>query len=352
MPVSRPPKYVWRTTRRHGTFEKAEYDLEDTQAPPKAYLERKLAEATSTFRAEPLTAVTTAAQEDQNQTTMPTIDPHTGIFKVSTKSFAVQYPKDSEELRLRLRTFGYCWCMVRQHCPNRAVLGTINITLVDRYIDWLFGPKCWGLVTRDLRGNAMSSPTIDHVMGYDMAIRKEVCKDLNRGIDFATALANAQKDTELRNQNFLAQVTISAASSASRAITAPGVRATASSSADKAGTKRKNEDKESKSSKRRKNAKERERQKEQLAANRAPNANANQKGGNPKGGNPKGQGKGGKGGKDLPPDAKLETREGEPICINWNKNRDCARSDCSYKHVCWICFKSNHRGCEHRTTQS
>ena len=90
--------------------------------------------------------------------------------------------------------------MVRQACPNRAVLSNMNITLIDRYVDWLFGPKCWGMVTRDLKGNAMSSPTIEHVMGYDMAIRKEICKGLNRGTDFASALADAQKDTELRSQ--------------------------------------------------------------------------------------------------------------------------------------------------------
>ena len=77
-----------------------------------------------------------------------------------------------------------------------------------------------------------------------------------------------------------------------------------------------------------------------------------------KGGNKgsKGQGKGGKNGKDgkhdLPPGSHLQTRAGDNICINWTKGRDCSRPDCSYKHVCWFCFKDNHRGCEHRSNQS
>ena len=85
--------------------------------------------------------MTTAAQEDNNQTTIPVIDPHTGIFRISAKNFAVQHPRDSEELRLRLRTLGYCWCMMRKHCPNRSVLQTVSLSIIDRYIDWLFGPK-------------------------------------------------------------------------------------------------------------------------------------------------------------------------------------------------------------------
>ena len=43
-------------------FQVAEHEIEDEHAPSKAYLERKLNEAASVFRAERLTSVTTAAQ--------------------------------------------------------------------------------------------------------------------------------------------------------------------------------------------------------------------------------------------------------------------------------------------------
>ena len=151
-----------------------------------------------------------------------------------------------------------------------------------------------------------------------MAIRKEVCKALNRGTDFASALAAAQKDTERH------------------------------------GPKRKNEDGQEPKGKKRKSQKER--MKEQLAAagaSAASSSTQNQKG-QQKGGNAKGKGKGGKkGGADsLPTGSKLKTPAGDGICINWNKNKDCANANCSYKHVCWFCFKDNHRGCERRFTQS
>ena len=338
-------------------FEKSEYELEDSQAPSKAYLERKLAEASSTFRAEPLTAVTTASQEDNNQTTIPVIDPHSGIFKISSKSFAVQYPRDSEELRLRLRTLGYCWCMMRQHCPNRAVLQTVSLGLVDRYIDWLFGPKAWGLVVRDLKGAAISSPTIEHVMCYDLALRKEVCKQMNNGVDFATALAAAQINQEIRHHNFLAQVTIASASSGSRAVTAPGVRAAASSG--DGNNKRKNTD-DGLSAAQKKRARKQERQRAALTENRnnAAAHNPSPKG-TPKGGkNAKGEGKGKNGknakgsGWNLPAGAKTETPDGTPICVNWNQRKTCKRDPCNFKHVCYICLKGDHMGCDHRYSQS
>ena len=185
-------------------FQAAEHDIEDEHAPSKAYLERKLNEAASVFRAEHLTTVTTPAQQDSNVTTQPVVDAKSGVFKISTKDFAMAYPRDSEELRVRLRTLCYCHCMMRQHCPNRAALRTVTVTIFDRYIDWLFGPKVWSLVIKDLRGNLISSPTIEHTMAYDYAIRKEVCRQMNRGIDFATALGPAQMDSDIRNHNFLA----------------------------------------------------------------------------------------------------------------------------------------------------
>ena len=48
---------------------------------------------------------------------------------------------------------------------------------------------------------------------------------MNRGTDFAQALAEAQGDTELRQNEFLARLSIAASSSSSRAVTAPGLRA-------------------------------------------------------------------------------------------------------------------------------
>ena len=180
-------------------FQEAEHEIEDGHAPSKAYLERKLNESASIFRAERLTTVTTAAQEDNNTTTMPTVDPRTGVFRISTKDFAVAYPRDSEELRVRLRTLCYCHCMMRQHSPNRAILRSVSVTLFDRYIDWLFGPRVWGQTIKDLHGKAISSPTIELVMSYDFAIRKEICKQMNRGVDFAAALKRR------RTQNYAAR---------------------------------------------------------------------------------------------------------------------------------------------------
>ena len=335
-------------------FQATEYEIEDTQAPSKAYLERKLDEAAGTFRAEPLTTVTTAAQEDANVTIEPKVDPN-GVFRVSKKSFVIGYPKDSEALRLRLRTMCYCLCMVKQHSPNRSVLHSVSVHVFDRYIDWLFGPKVWGLAIRDLHGKPLSTPTIDQVMAYDFAIRKAVAKKMNRGIDFATALGEAQGDTELKHTEFLAQVSISAGSAQSRAISAPGLAGSAASGAQssKDDKKRRTEDDGNKEQgKKRKNRGARLREQLRTARENAAQPSGgqpNDRNGTPKGGGKNGKG-GGKGGKGLPSNARTTTTVGDkPICFNWNKNRPCNRSPCRFEHVCCICESKDHRGCDHQS---
>ena len=32
------------------------------------------------------------------------------------------------------------------------VLRTVSVQLIDRYVDWLFGPKVWGLTIKNLQG--------------------------------------------------------------------------------------------------------------------------------------------------------------------------------------------------------
>lgn len=232
---------------------------------------------------------------------------------MSTKGFAVACPRDSKELRLRLRTLGYRHCMLRQYCPDRTVLRSINIQLFDRYIDWPFGPRVWGLIVKDLHGRPLSSPTIEHVMAYDYSIRKSVCRKVNKGLDFAAAVAEAQNDSELKSQEFLTQVSISAISFPSRAITAPVYRAMPASSSGGANQPEKREaaDDGNGAGKKQRSKGQRQRMKEALQKAKddaaAANARANGKGHKgAKGGGKDGKAGNGKGG-GLPAGHKSHT---------------------------------------------
>ena len=116
---------------------------------------------------------------------------------------------DSEQLRLRLETMAICWCFLKLRAPSRRVLQTVSMALFDRYTKWLFGPRVWGLATRDASGRALSTPTLQHVITFDAAIRKAVVKLLNDGVDYATALERAKLDPMLLQVSFLSHIAVS-----------------------------------------------------------------------------------------------------------------------------------------------
>ena len=75
----------------------------------KTYFERKVHELESVFEAETLSLVTTKAQESLNLRVASVHDPALGTFKLQTKAFGVQLPKDAEELRMRFETLVFAW---------------------------------------------------------------------------------------------------------------------------------------------------------------------------------------------------------------------------------------------------
>ena len=152
----------------------------------------------------------------------------------------------------------------------------------------------------------------------------------------------------------MAHVTIAAALPGSRAVTAPGLRGIKAIENGGAGKKKKrdaDDDDDNGPVKKKVKRNQAQRLRDQLAKARAANAggDAPTRGPGNKGG-PKGGGKGDKGGKSgLPDGAKWRTTVGDkPICFKWNTNKTCPKDPCTFEHVCWICEKTNHRGCEHR----
>ena len=109
--------------------------------------------------------------------------------------------------------------------PTEAHVGCSKVEVVDRYVEWLFGPRVWGLATvKD--GQPVSTPTIDIVINYDMQLRKKQSELMNLGHDFQAALKAAQDDKELRQVHFLDAKTCALTSEESKKCTAPGIRET------------------------------------------------------------------------------------------------------------------------------
>ena len=81
-------------------------------------------------------------------TTSVAADKATGLHKLSTNAHGVRMPASSGELRLRFRTLGAVTVYLKLR-SQRAVLLAADISLFDRYFEFLTGPEAWGRVTMD-----------------------------------------------------------------------------------------------------------------------------------------------------------------------------------------------------------
>ena len=327
-------------------FEKAEFTLTDESSPSQAYFERKASELDSVFEAEALTKVTTLSQEDSNASLVPSIDDR-GMFKVSAKQIGVALPTCTESLRARLRTLALCSCFVKSRAPDRRVLQSVTITRWDRYQEWLYSPDVWGMCVRDDDGFAISSPTIKHVIAYDLKLRQEVARLMNEGTDWYSALMSAQKDSRLMQNSFLFPVSIAISSNECKNVSAPNVlvrhsrpATTAKAIVDSDPSVKKGASKQAKKKAKAlldRNDAAKFRTGTQLALEDRKRGDKNKDKGKDKG---KGKGKGGL---QLPAGILTVTKDGKSICHKHNL-RVCNYAKCGFAHVCWWCENATHNG--------
>ena len=107
---------------------------------------------------------------------------------------------------------------MKYKAPHRRCLVSVSMEAWHNYTELLFGSQVWGLATRDLEGNILSTPKIENVLILDLAIRKAICGHLNAGVDFVEAIALARNNPNLMATNFYAHVSINPIK------TAPGLR--------------------------------------------------------------------------------------------------------------------------------
>ena len=244
---------------------------------------------------------------------------------------------------------------MRMKFPAKSQLRTVEVGVIDRYVEWLFGPKVWGLATLDpITEKPDSTPTILHVMHYDREIRKKQAEFMNMGHDFKAALHAAMKEGETRQISFLAPISIAINTSGSKACTAPGLSEAYGIMPKRAIDNPRAIDNTVLS----KGAIKKIKQQAKLAAlkdgpaisKRAKKAAAKartqlaiQNGGNGDGAAPPPTGGGARPAKGI--GRGKDMFNGKPICYNWNRNAPCKQSPCNFAHVCLVC-QANHRKCE------
>lgn len=123
-------------------------------------------------------------------------------FKLTQEDFGFPLPSDSEGLRARWRTMGMCFVFVKLKHPQVPVLPSADMSLLDRYTEFMLGTNVCGMTIKDAQDGVTTTPHIGMVIRYDKAIRQLVADYMNSGTDIATAYAIATADAETKMIHF------------------------------------------------------------------------------------------------------------------------------------------------------
>ncbi len=296
-------------------YEGVHGEVSDILYPSNEYLKSKLEQVEDElYEAEPLTEVISrehaaSGSSDVTLTLIPS------ALRVSKLKHKIAMPKDTEQLRARMKTMAMCWELTRMKYPERRSLQGLTSQIFTDLVEHLLGEFVW-----QFRGPADQQITWTDLLEYEWQIRKRAMRWVRQHKHpVGEAIAIAMKDNEVRTTFFLTQLACS---------------------------------------------KPRKRERSPPSVPRAPTHNQPRnphhqphkgKGNRAKGG--KGKGKGGKndggGGGSSTADtlavnnAKRAEKllfavpgSGKQICIRFNKN-NC--TGCSFEHACLRCGEYGHR---------
>jgi hypothetical protein len=283
-------------------FEKEHGRKKNDEYPAAPYLEARFEQIdTGDLLAENLQDVV-SRDEHQDDPQGASIDKD-GRLRLKTVMKKVSLPRNSEELRSRIKIMGITYTLAKKKNPNRQWLQDATPDIWVDHLDYMLGKRVYGFSIKK-EGEAVHSPSWQLVLSYEHQIRKEALRlvMLERKT-LRDALEASRKDHELREEHFTTPVAMEAAYDANRR---DGTRQRQTPSFDRGG----------------------------------PYENPNP--GNPgkgKGKRGKGKGKKGrKGGKGVDPSMHGNTPDGRQICFAWNSPTERCAGGCGRVHVCRICF--------------
>ena len=236
-----------------------------------------------------------------------------GVVRIKRGRQDVAMPRDTEELRRRLRTWGFSFTFAKLKHPTRAWLMDATPDVIAEYCDYLLGDTVRGLKARNDKGEVVAAPSFQQILHYEYQVRKEQAKLIAKGSSFKDALVAACADYALRERHFVTPMAVSAISSRPAADSRQGPRSRSphrgSSSGQAQGKGSKGGNKGGKSV---------------------------SKGGGKKQHKRGTAGKGSSKGKGA-----TNTPDGQPICFNYNNEGAKCPGSCGRAHVGRKCFGSH-----------
>ncbi len=187
------------------TYEELHGEISDLLYPSNDYLKSKLDQVENElYEAEPLSEVVSRehAASGSSDVTLTLIPSALRVSKVKHK---IAMPKDSEQLRARMKTMAMCWELTRMKYPERKTLQGLKTQVFTDLVEHLLGEYVW-----QFRGPADQQITWNDLLEYEWQIRKRAMRWVRQHKNtVAEAIARAMRDQEVRTTFFLTQLACS-----------------------------------------------------------------------------------------------------------------------------------------------
>ncbi len=300
------PKTDDNSMRR--AYEELNGEISDMVYPSNEYLKTKLDQVEEElYEAEPLTEVI-SREHAASGTSDVTLTLIPSALRVSKIKHKIAMPKDSEQLRARLKTMAMCWELTRLRYPDRRTLAGLTTQVFADLVEYLLGEMVW-----QFRGPADQQVSWNDVLEYEWQIRKRAMRWVRQQTyTVGESIKMAMRDQEVRTTFFLTQLACSKPRKRERSPQVP----------------------------------------RQPAPNQQRNTQQQSKGKGSKGKGSKGKGKGTKGDNSTADTRAVNHAKqtevlltsvpgtNKYVCIKFNKN---TCGGCNFEHACMRCGEYGHR---------
>ena len=182
-------------------FKQIEGRVSDEEWLDEPLIEKRLQEVEQrVLHAEPLDEVASKAECKDEEEDHPVAD-RRGIVRLRRKVVNVPAPRNSEEVRRRIRLLAATFEVAKMRNPNKAFLQDLTADTWEQHVRYFLGEKVANFRFPTQLGE--KGPSWGTILAYELKVRKEAVSMVTYdGITLAAALEKALKDTEIREAHF------------------------------------------------------------------------------------------------------------------------------------------------------
>ena len=284
-------------------FEKRFFRLKDAECPGKPSFE-DLCEQIDSGELRPMALRHFGSRNEDDEAETGNIHVgKTGVLKIKKAKVETSSPSNMEEFRSKIMLMINHFIFARFRYPSKEILKDINPFVAMEYLNYICSKDVAQLESQTVDGVTLHRPSLKLIINYEYQMRKEAVDEINKGMDFVSALKAVTKNPDVRERHFSTPLAVS---SATQSVQDPW---------------------------RSKNR----------SSDRPQPYDVNYVKGKNKG---KGKGKKGKG-KTKQGGLQGSTPDGRQICFAWNNAQEKCTGGCGRVHCCRICLSPDHPSYEH-----